>query len=42
MKKLTYVIAIVFVLGVLLSSCNRKVCPAYSQHETAQTENPSS
>ena len=41
MKKLTYLIAIVFVLGVLLSSCNRKVCPAYSQNDTEQAENPS-
>ncbi len=43
MKKITYLFALIFALGVLLSSCNRKVCPAYSQnHNTEQTENPAS
>ncbi len=43
MKKVTYLLAVIFVLGVLLSSCNRKVCPAYSQNQnTEQAENPAS
>ncbi|HYW97243.1 MAG TPA: hypothetical protein VE870_16745 [Bacteroidales bacterium] len=43
MKKLTYLLAVVFAFGILLSSCNRKVCPAYSQNNnTEQAENPAS
>ena len=37
MKKLTYLLAVIFVLGILLSSCNRKVCPAYSQNHNTRT-----
>ncbi len=43
MKKATFLLAVIFALGVLLSSCNRKVCPAYSQnHNIEQPENPAS
>lgn len=39
MKRITYVLVIVFTLGMLLASCNRKSCPAYSQNDQEQTEN---
>jgi PBP1b-binding outer membrane lipoprotein LpoB len=43
MKKLSYLLAVIFVLGMLLASCNRKVCPAYSHNDnTEQSENPAS
>lgn len=31
---------IVLALGIMLSSCNKQVCPAYAQNDTEQTENP--
>jgi hypothetical protein len=38
MKKLAIVCAACMVLGIILSSCNREVCPAYSNADTVQTE----
>ena len=39
MKKLAIICAACLVLGVILSSCNREVCPAYSSKvDTEQTE----
>ncbi len=40
MKKLAFILVVVFFLGVLLTSCNKKACPAYSQNNQEQTENP--
>jgi hypothetical protein len=39
MKKFSLVLAIIFALGVLFSSCNRKSCPAYSHNDQEQPEN---
>jgi hypothetical protein len=38
MKKAVIIIAVVFVAGILLASCNKQTCPAYSQIDTEQTE----
>jgi len=38
MKKLAIIFAACMVLGVILSSCNKEVCPAYSNIDTQQTE----
>ena len=29
---------IIIAAGIVLSACNKKVCPAYSQNDTEQTE----
>ncbi len=39
MKKFSFILAIVFALGMLLASCNNKACPAYSQNDQEQSEN---
>lgn len=39
MKKFSYILLIIFTLGVLFTSCNRKTCPAYSQNDQEQSEN---
>jgi hypothetical protein len=39
MKKLAVVLVAVFIIALLASSCNEKVCPAYAKAETQQTEN---
>jgi hypothetical protein len=38
MKKALIILAVVFAAGIILSSCNKQVCPAYSQADTEQTE----
>jgi len=38
MKKLAIICAACMVLGIILSSCNREVCPAYGKADTEQTE----
>ena len=42
MKKLAYILVLVFALGILLPSCNKKAsCPAYrSQVSQEQVEKP--
>ena len=37
--KITVIAVIIFALGIMMSSCNKKSCPAYSQQDTEQTEN---
>jgi hypothetical protein len=38
MKKVTFLLAILFATAVAVSSCNKKACPAYSNadHQTEQ------
>ncbi|MFH0843265.1 MAG: hypothetical protein V1903_11685 [Bacteroidota bacterium] len=36
MKKLAVVFLIAFATALVLSSCNRETCPAYSQADTEQ------
>ncbi len=38
MKRIAAIIVIVFTLGLIMSACNSKACPAYSQADTDQTE----
>ena len=38
MKK-ALIALIIIAAGIVLSSCNKQICPAYSQHDTEQTEN---
>jgi len=38
MKKIAVIIVLVFVITLIISSCNRDVCPAYSKAETEQPE----
>jgi len=38
MKKAVIIIAVVFAMGIVLSSCNKQACPAYSQADTEETE----
>ena len=42
MKKFAYILVLVFALGILLTSCNKKAnCPAYrGQVDQEQVENP--
>ena len=39
MKKAALLIVIVFALGLVMSSCSKEACPAYSQQDTDQFEN---
>jgi hypothetical protein len=39
MKKAAIILALVFAAGILMTSCNKQACPAYSQVDTEQTEN---
>lgn len=32
----TVILVALFIIGVLLSACNRKLCPAYTKAETEQ------
>jgi hypothetical protein len=36
MKKFAVILVITFVAALVLSSCNRELCPAYSQVDTEQ------
>ncbi len=38
MKKAVLVTVIIFAIGIMMSSCNKHTCPAYSQNDTEQTE----
>lgn len=38
MKKVVKIIAVVFAVGILVSSCNKQACPAYSHVDTELTE----
>ena len=38
MKKIAIVLVLVFVTALIVSSCNKNVCPAYSKAETEQPE----
>ena len=38
MKKVVIAL-IIIAFGLMISSCNKKSCPAYSQKDTEQTEN---
>lgn len=38
MKKIVFLLAVLFVTTVVLSSCNKKECPAYSKANTEQAE----
>ncbi len=38
MKKLVVILALCLFIGTIISSCNREVCPAYSQAEVEQAE----
>ena len=38
MKKAAIILAVIFIAGILFSSCNKEICPAYSQAETEQTD----
>lgn len=37
MKKLAVILLITFVTALVISSCNRETCPAYSQVDTEQS-----
>lgn len=39
MKKFSLILVLAFVLGMTLSSCNKKTCPAYSHHDQEQNDN---
>ena len=39
MKKAALLIVIVFAIGLVMSSCSKEACPAYSQQDTDQFEN---
>jgi len=42
MKKFRIVILLaLFIIGVLLSACNRKLCPAYTKADTEQVSGKS-
>jgi hypothetical protein len=42
MKRLTLIIAVIFIAAILLSACNQHVCPAYAKgQQTEQVENNS-
>jgi hypothetical protein len=38
MKRAIIILVVVFAAGLLLASCNKHVCPAYSQVDTEQAE----
>jgi len=38
MKKIVVIIAMCLFIGTIISSCNREVCPAYSQADVEQPE----
>ena len=37
MKKIAVILLVTFVTALLVSSCNKKECPAYSKANTEQT-----
>ncbi len=38
MKRAVIILVLVFVAGIVMSSCNKEACPAYSQIDTEQVE----
>lgn len=38
MKKIVYLLVLLFITAVTISSCNKKACPAYSQADAQQAE----
>jgi hypothetical protein len=38
MKRAIIIFVVVFAAGIIMSSCNKQACPAYSQADTEQTE----
>ncbi len=38
MKRVHYILALVFFAAVIFSSCSAQKCPAYGHHETEQQE----
>ncbi|MEN8155633.1 MAG: hypothetical protein ABFS10_01665 [Bacteroidota bacterium] len=38
MKRAAIILAVVFAAGILMTSCNKHACPAYTQVDTEQTE----
>jgi hypothetical protein len=38
MKRAVIIIVLVFAAGIIMSSCNKEACPAYSQADTEQVE----
>jgi hypothetical protein len=36
MKKVAFLLAAIFIIAILVSSCNKKECPAYSKSDTKQ------
>jgi len=39
MKKSSLIFIITFVVALVASSCNKELCPAYTNAESEQTEN---
>lgn len=37
MKKIAVILLVTFATALVISSCNKQSCPAYSQAETVQT-----
>lgn len=38
MKKAAIIVVLIFALGIIMSSCNKEACPAYSQIDTDPSE----
>jgi hypothetical protein len=38
MKKIALILVVVFITALVVSSCNKEACPAYSQADTEQSE----
>lgn len=38
MKKIVFLLVVLFITAVTISSCNKKACPAYSHAGTEQAE----
>jgi len=41
MKKIAVILLVTFVTALVVSSCNKKECPAYSRTNTEQTDKTS-
>lgn len=40
MKRAAAIIVLVFTVGLIMSSCNREVCPAMSEQPAETVQNP--
>lgn len=38
MKKIALILVVVFITALVISSCNKEACPAYSKADTEQSE----